>query len=34
MGPSKALNDFLEEKATAPLKSGCKMAELGSAVLR
>lgn len=28
MGPSKALNDFLEEKETAPLKSGCKMADL------
>lgn len=28
MGPSKALNDFLEEKGTAPLKSGCKMADL------
>ena len=28
MGPSKALNDFLEEKETAQLKSGCKMADL------
>lgn len=28
MGPSKALNDFLEEKGTAPLKNGCKMADL------
>lgn len=28
MGPSESLNDFLEEKETAPLKSGCKMADL------
>ena len=28
MGPSESLNAFLEEKGTAPLKSGCKMADL------
>jgi len=28
MGPSAELNAFLEENGTAPLKSGCKMADL------